>query len=116
LNKEFFRTWQFIRPPRELGGDRNDVSAFMYTARCAFICGAYGSTCRTKAEKTSKSRLNATGGHRFSGVIFQAILSILLARKYYAYRESFGVKNSIVVFGALTDSTFIVSNYKKRHV
>jgi hypothetical protein len=87
-----------------------------YTARCAFTYGAYGSTCRTKAEKTSKSRINATGGHRFSEVIFQAILSILLARKYYAYCESFGVKNSIVVFGALTDSTFIVSNYKKRHV
>jgi rieske iron-sulfur protein len=28
LNKEAFRTWQFIRLPKELGGDRNDVSAF----------------------------------------------------------------------------------------
>jgi ubiquinol-cytochrome c reductase iron-sulfur subunit len=28
LNKEPFRTWQFIRLPKELGGDKNDVSAF----------------------------------------------------------------------------------------
>jgi rieske iron-sulfur protein len=33
LNKEAFRTWQFIRLPRELGGDKNDVSAFrVYSA------------------------------------------------------------------------------------
>ncbi len=28
LNKEAFRTWQFIRLPPELGGDKNDASAF----------------------------------------------------------------------------------------
>lgn len=28
LNKEAFRTWQFIRLPTELGGDKNDASAF----------------------------------------------------------------------------------------
>jgi rieske iron-sulfur protein len=28
LNKEAFRTWQFIRLPVELGGDKNDASAF----------------------------------------------------------------------------------------
>ncbi|MEP0825417.1 MAG: twin-arginine translocation signal domain-containing protein, partial [Nitrososphaera sp.] len=28
LNKEAFRTWQLIRLPVELGGDRNDASAF----------------------------------------------------------------------------------------
>jgi ubiquinol-cytochrome c reductase iron-sulfur subunit len=28
LNKEAFRTWQFIRLPPELGGEKNDVSAF----------------------------------------------------------------------------------------
>src|SRR5918995_2788896 len=44
LNKESFRTWQFIRLPRELGGDRNDVLLLGYTAQCAFTCGAYGST------------------------------------------------------------------------
>ena len=51
LNKESFRTWQFIRLPRELGGDRNHVSAFRYTAQCAFTCGAYGSTGWTRAER-----------------------------------------------------------------
>ena len=25
LNKEAFRTWQFIRLPKELGGDKNDA-------------------------------------------------------------------------------------------
>ena len=44
MNKESFRTWQFIRLPRELGGDRNDVLLLGYTAQCAFTCGAYGST------------------------------------------------------------------------
>jgi hypothetical protein len=35
LNKESFRTWQCIRLPRGLGGDRNDVSAFrVYSALC----------------------------------------------------------------------------------
>jgi rieske iron-sulfur protein len=28
LNKESFRTWQLIRLPSELGGDKNDASAF----------------------------------------------------------------------------------------
>ena len=28
LNKEAFRTWQFIRLPPELGGEKNDASAF----------------------------------------------------------------------------------------
>jgi rieske iron-sulfur protein len=38
LNKEAFRTWQFIRLPRELGGDRNDVSAFrVYSAVCLHL-------------------------------------------------------------------------------
>jgi rieske iron-sulfur protein len=51
LNKDAFRTWQFIRLPRELGGDRNDVSAFrVYSAVC-LTCGAYGSTGQTRAER-----------------------------------------------------------------
>jgi rieske iron-sulfur protein len=38
LNKDAFRTWQFIRLPRELGGDRNDVSAFrVYSAVCLHL-------------------------------------------------------------------------------
>ena len=38
LNKESFRTWQFMRPPRELGGDRNDVSAFrVYSTVCLHL-------------------------------------------------------------------------------
>jgi rieske iron-sulfur protein len=38
LNKEAFRTWQFIRLPKELGGERNDVSAFrMYSAVCLHL-------------------------------------------------------------------------------
>jgi rieske iron-sulfur protein len=38
LNKEAFRTWQFIRLPKELGGDRDDVSAFrVYSAVCVHL-------------------------------------------------------------------------------
>ena len=71
LNKKSFRTWQFIRLPREIGGDRNVTFMLLgYTAQCAFTYGANGSTGWTRAEKTSKSRVNATRGLRFSGVIF----------------------------------------------
>jgi rieske iron-sulfur protein len=38
LNKESFRTLQFIRLPRDLGGDRNYVSAFrVYSAVCLYL-------------------------------------------------------------------------------
>jgi ubiquinol-cytochrome c reductase iron-sulfur subunit len=38
LNKESFRTWQFIRLPEELGGNKNDVSAFrMYSMVCLHL-------------------------------------------------------------------------------
>lgn len=38
LNKEAFRTWQFIRLPEELGGSNNDVSAFrMYSMVCLHL-------------------------------------------------------------------------------
>lgn len=38
LNKEAFRTWQFIRLPEELGGKTNDVSAFrMYSMVCRHL-------------------------------------------------------------------------------
>ena len=38
LNKESFRTWQFIRLPKELGGDKNDVSAFrVYSSVCLHL-------------------------------------------------------------------------------
>jgi ubiquinol-cytochrome c reductase iron-sulfur subunit len=38
LNKESFRTWQFIRLPEELGGTKNDVSAFrMYSMVCLHL-------------------------------------------------------------------------------
>ena len=38
LNKEAFRTWQFIRLPEELGGKTNDVSAFrMYSMVCLHL-------------------------------------------------------------------------------
>lgn len=38
LNKEAFRTWQLIRLPSELGGDKNDVSAFrMYSMVCLHL-------------------------------------------------------------------------------
>jgi rieske iron-sulfur protein len=38
LNKEAFRTRQFIRLPIDLGGDRNDVSAFrVYSAVCLHL-------------------------------------------------------------------------------
>ena len=38
LNKEAFRTWQFIRLPQELGGNKNDASAFrMYSMVCLHL-------------------------------------------------------------------------------
>jgi rieske iron-sulfur protein len=38
LNKESFRTWQFVRLPVELGGDKNDVSAFrVYSMVCLHL-------------------------------------------------------------------------------
>lgn len=38
LNSEAFREWQFIRLPPELGGDKNDVSAFrMYSMVCLHL-------------------------------------------------------------------------------
>jgi ubiquinol-cytochrome c reductase iron-sulfur subunit len=38
LNKESFRTWQFIRLPEELGGKKNDVSSFrMYSMVCLHL-------------------------------------------------------------------------------
>ncbi len=38
LNEEAFRTWQLIRLPPELGGDRNDVSAFrMFSMVCLHL-------------------------------------------------------------------------------
>jgi hypothetical protein len=77
LNKESFRTLQFIRLPRDLAVIGITFLLLGYAARSAFTCGAYGSTGWTRAEKTSKSRLNTTRGLRFSGVIFRAILCYL---------------------------------------
>jgi ubiquinol-cytochrome c reductase iron-sulfur subunit len=38
LNKEAFRTWQFIRLPEELGGNANDASAFrLYSMVCLHL-------------------------------------------------------------------------------
>jgi ubiquinol-cytochrome c reductase iron-sulfur subunit len=38
LNTEAFRTWQLIRLPAELGGDRNDASAFrIYSMVCLHL-------------------------------------------------------------------------------
>jgi rieske iron-sulfur protein len=38
LNTESFRTWQFIRLPTELGGDKNDASAFrIYSMICLHL-------------------------------------------------------------------------------
>ncbi|HVX02114.1 MAG TPA: twin-arginine translocation signal domain-containing protein [Nitrososphaera sp.] len=38
LNKEAFRTWQFIRLPEELGGKKNDPSAFrIYSMVCLHL-------------------------------------------------------------------------------
>ncbi len=38
LNEEAFRTWQFIRLPSELGGDKNDASAFrVYSMVCLHL-------------------------------------------------------------------------------
>jgi ubiquinol-cytochrome c reductase iron-sulfur subunit len=38
LNKEAFRTWQFIRLPPELGGEKNEASAFrVYSMVCLHL-------------------------------------------------------------------------------
>lgn len=38
LNEEAFRTWQFIRLPPELGGDKNEASAFrVYSMVCLHL-------------------------------------------------------------------------------
>ena len=38
LNEEAFRTWQFIRLPQELGGEKNDASAFRaYSMVCLHL-------------------------------------------------------------------------------
>jgi len=38
LNKEAFRTWQLIRLPKELRGDKNDVSSFrLYSMVCLHL-------------------------------------------------------------------------------
>jgi ubiquinol-cytochrome c reductase iron-sulfur subunit len=38
LNKEAFRTWQFIRLPKELGGEKNEASAFrVYSMVCLHL-------------------------------------------------------------------------------
>ena len=38
LDKESFRTWQLIRLPKELGGDKNDASAFrVYSMVCLHL-------------------------------------------------------------------------------
>ncbi len=38
LNKESFRTWQLIRLPPELGGEKNDASAFrVYSMVCLHL-------------------------------------------------------------------------------
>ena len=38
MNKEAFRTWQLIRLPEELGGSKDDVSAFrMYSMVCLHL-------------------------------------------------------------------------------
>lgn len=38
LNNESFRIWQLIRLPKELGGDRNDLSAFrLYSMVCLHL-------------------------------------------------------------------------------
>jgi ubiquinol-cytochrome c reductase iron-sulfur subunit len=38
LNKEAFRTWQFIRLPKEMGGEKADASAFrMYSMVCLHL-------------------------------------------------------------------------------
>lgn len=38
LNEEAFRTWQFIRLPEELGGNKNDASAFrVYSMVCLHL-------------------------------------------------------------------------------
>jgi hypothetical protein len=115
LNKEVFRTWQFVRLPRELGGDRNDVSALEYTTQRAFTCGANGSTGWARPEKILQNRDSMQLEETCSvGIFFKQFYLYYLQGNIMPIASNLMAKNSIVVFGALTDSTFIVSHYKKK--
>jgi hypothetical protein len=90
---------------------------FRYTERRTFTCGVYRSTGRTKAEKILQNRdsmqLEDTGS---VGLFFKQFYLYYLPGNIMPITSNLVAKNSIVVFGALTDSSFTVSHYKKRHV
>jgi rieske iron-sulfur protein len=62
LNKEAFRTWQFIRLPKELGGDRDDVSAFrVYSAVCVHLWCLWRYVPLGRAKNDPSKLVNGSG-------------------------------------------------------
>ena len=108
LNKESFRTWQCIRLPRGLGGDRNDVSAFrVYSALCLdlWCLWKYWPDEGRKNFKIETQWIWRTGS---VGLFFKQFYvpckEILLPIASHLL-----AKIQLWFFGAMTDSTFIVS-------
>ena len=70
LNKEAFRTWQFIRLPEELGGKKNDASAFrMYSMVCLHLwcLWRYESKFKTIACPCHASTYDPSDGKAYAG-------------------------------------------------
>jgi rieske iron-sulfur protein len=62
LNKEAFRTWQLIRLPLELGGNKNDVSAFrMYSMVCLHLWCLWNYFPRKPDEEDPTRMINGNG-------------------------------------------------------
>ena len=70
LNPESFRTWQLIRLPLELGGGKNDVSAFrMYSMVCLHLwcLWRYESKFKTIACPCHASTYDPSNGKAYAG-------------------------------------------------
>lgn len=62
LNREAFRTWQLIRLPVELGGERNDVSAFrVYSMVCLHLWCLWKYFPRKPDPKDPSRNINGNG-------------------------------------------------------
>jgi ubiquinol-cytochrome c reductase iron-sulfur subunit len=62
LNKEAFRTWQLIRLPAKLGGDRNDAEAFrMYSSVCLHLWCLWNYFPREKDKNNPGNMKNGNG-------------------------------------------------------
>jgi rieske iron-sulfur protein len=62
LNREAFRTWQFIRLPKELGGDKNNVSAFrVYSSVCLHLWCLWRYVPLARASDNPSKLINGSG-------------------------------------------------------